>query len=546
MRAGLLSQEAARETQTTSANESITVTRTLVRAGLISARQLADFVALSLGVTAIDLNSETLDPDAVACVDERIARRYECLPLHQDGWTLTVAMTDPVDSLAIQVLNSHTGMVINPLVATINDVQENLDLAYRVIENTADTDTRHGSISVTSAPTTFHNLADSPPPVILDQLLFQAAVDRASDIHISATPREMRLRFRIDGILHEVLSLPLELHPALISRIKIMAGLNIAERRRPQDGQFNVDLDGREIDVRVAISSTSDGEMAVLRLLDKSFTLIGLEQIGMSADHLGEYRKWLKLPYGMIVVCGPTGAGKSTSLYASIMEINRSEKHIVTLEDPVEYAISDANQMQVHADAGVTFAGQLRSVLRLDPDVILVGEIRDEETAQIAAQAALTGHLVLTSLHASDSLSALFRLKDLKIPPYLIASSVAGITSQRMVRVVCNVCGEQVARPVSEQEAYLAEIGERRTEFFYGKGCNACAHTGYHGRTGVFEILGISDEMRALFLNDASREELAAQARIEGMRSLRRDAMLKVKDGVTTPYEVVRTLFSLD
>jgi general secretion pathway protein E len=363
---------------------------------------------------------------------------------------------------------------------------------------------------------------------------------------MTPTEHRLRVRFRIDGILHDVMSLPVEIHPAIISRLKIMGGMNIAERRRPQDGQFGVEVGERKVDVRVAISSTVDGEMTVLRLLDKGFTLRGLNELGMDSRTLEKYRRLLQLPYGMAIVCGPTGAGKSTTLYASLLQMNRQERNVISLEDPVEYRIGETNQMQVNAEAGITFASQLRSILRLDPDVILVGEIRDQETAGIAVQSALTGHLVMTSLHANDSVSALVRLRDLGVPPYLIASSVAGIVAQRMVRVICSGCQTTMTRPKAEQEAYAAVMGEERDRFVYGAGCNLCAQTGYRGRTGVYEILTMTDTLRNLFLGDASRHDLWKQAIKEGLSPLRTEGMLKVRNGVTTPYEIMRVLFTLE
>jgi general secretion pathway protein E len=266
----------------------------------------------------------------------------------------------------------------------------------------------------------------------------------------------------------------------------------------------------------------------------------------MGRHQLEKFRRLLKLPYGMVVVCGPTGAGKSTTLYGSILQMNRVEANVISIEDPVEYHIGSINQMQVHVDAGVTFATQLRSILRLDPDVILVGEIRDQETAVIATQAALTGHLVLTSIHANDAVSALIRFRDLGVAPYLISSSVAGIVSQRMVRTVCRDCQIRTHRPAAEQEAYAAEMGETQEQFIYGSGCNICAQTGYRGRTAVFEIMTMSDTLRQLFIDDASRKQLLDQALLEGMIPLRKDGMMKVQEGLTTPYEVMRVLFSLE
>jgi general secretion pathway protein E len=377
-------------------------------------------------------------------------------------------------------------------------------------------------------------------------LVNQAIQDRASDIHVEPEERRLRIRFRIDGALQDVMSLPPETHPAVISRLKIMSNMNIAERRRPQDGQFTVDSGSRSVDVRVAISNTVSGEIAVLRLLDnKKFTLLTLDQLGMGGQALVQHRKLLRLPYGMVIVSGPTGSGKSTSLYASILQIDRVEQKVITIEDPVEYRMPNVDQMQVHNEAGVTFATQLRSILRLDPDVVLVGEIRDKETALIATQAALTGHLVLTSLHANDSVSALIRLRDLGVPPYMIASSVAGIVSQRMVRVVCKDCQMSVERPIVERQAYAAETGENRDRFIYGSGCTMCAHTGYRGRTGVFELLPMTDKIKNLFLDEAPRNRIWEQAAQDGILPISSDGMEKVQQGITTPYEVMRISFTL-
>ena len=397
-----------------------------------------------------------------------------------------------------------------------------------------------------SARVTAQRLREVPPAQIIDLLLQQAVQDRTSDIHIAPAETRLRVRFRIDGVLQDVMSLPMELAPTIISRLKIMGGMNIAERRRPQDGQFSANPHDRQVDVRVAISSTVNGEMAVLRLLDKGFALFGLNQLGMSPQTLEQYRRLLRLPYGMIIICGPTGSGKSTTLYASILQMNRVEHNVISLEDPVEYRIGDVNQTQVQTEAGITFATQLRSTLRLDPDIILVGEIRDEETAVIATQAALTGHLVLTSLHANDSAGALIRMRDLGVAPYLIASSVAGIVSQRMVRNVCTSCQAMTPRPEAEQKAFASITGESQEQFIYGAGCNMCAQTGYRGRSGAYELMTMTDSIRRLFLADASRDEIWQQALSEGLIPLRKDGMLKVRAGVTTPYEVMRVLFSLE
>ena len=374
----------------------------------------------------------------------------------------------------------------------------------------------------------------------MDLLLGQAQHDGASDIHIEPTETRLRIRFRIDGVLQETMSLPSDIHPTLISRIKILSNMNIAERRKPQDGQLSFESSEGKIDVRTAIANTVYGEMAVLRLLDSGkLAGLGLDQLGLM-EGLEKYRDMLKLPYGMILVAGPTGSGKSTTLATSIMSINRTELNVITMEDPVENDLPDANQLEVHPEAGVTFATLLRSILRLDPDVILVGEIRDKETADLAVESALTGHLVLSTVHANDSVSTLLRIKDLGVASYLIASAVIGIVAQRMVRKVCTGCGRMTPRPIAEQGVFAEEMGEKQERFIYGAGCNACAQTGYRGRMGIYEIMAMTDELRQLFLNEAPRHELWAQTIKDGTTPLRKDGMMKVKQGVTTPYEVMR------
>lgn len=542
---GVLSAEQVTKVQETARRERLSLARILVRDGLIQSRDLATLIALYLGLTMVDLRSESLDPQAAALVPEELARKHLVMAIKQTDGHLTVAMTDPTDLQLIQDLAARTGNIIDPMIATSEDILEQIDLCYRLTQSLkADNLPEQGQ---SGERVTAKLLRDALPTQVISLLLTQALQDRSSDIHIEPSEARLRIRFRIDGILHDVMELPIEMHPALISRLKIMSGMNIAERRRPQDGQLNFEAQNRTVDVRVAICNTAAGEMAVLRLLDnKKFTLLTLDQLGFAGDALDQYRKLLQLPYGMVIICGPTGSGKSTTLYASTLQMDRVEKKVITIEDPVEYHITDASQMQVNNEAGITFATSLRSILRLDPDVILVGEIRDQETAGIATQAALTGHLVLTSLHANDSVSGLLRLRDLGVPPYLIASSLGGIVAQRMVRLACSNCKELSSRPLAEQQAYSSEMEEKQERFMYGSGCNFCAHTGYHGRVAVFEIMMMSDTIRQLFLEDAPRHRLWEQAQLEGTMSLRHDGMTKVKEGITTPYEVMRVLFSLE
>jgi type IV pilus assembly protein PilB len=448
--AGILSQQQLAIARKTARRDKQSLVRVLERDGLVLSRDLAALLALHTGLPMADLRSETIDPKAVGILPQDIARKYVALPISKNDHSLTVALPDPTDFQAIQDLTIRTAHIIEPVIATAKDIVEHIDLSYRLTEIAASTE---GEEQSEDTRLTANRIRDAQPAEVIDLLLRQALQDRTSDIHIQPTETKLRIRFRIDGILHDVMNLPLEMHPTFISRLKIMSGMNIAERRRPQDGQFSVEVQNRSVDCRVAVSSTVTGEMAVLRLLDKQFTVRGLDQLGMNSDILEQYRKLLRLPYGVVIVCSPTGAGKSSTLYASILQMNRTEQNVISLEDPVEYHINDTNQMQVHPEAGITFAGQLRSILRLDPDVILVGEIRDQETAIIAIQAALTGHLVLTTLHANDTVSALLRLRDLGVPTYLVTSSVAGIVAQRMVRVVCSACQTMMTRPLRKWES---------------------------------------------------------------------------------------------
>jgi general secretion pathway protein E len=345
--------------------------------------------------------------------------------------------------------------------------------------------------------------------------------------------------------MHNITTLPPGIHKNLISRIKILSGMNIADRLRPQDGQFSVIAKGRDIDIRVATINTVHGEMAVLRLLDKTMAVMLLSQLGFLPESQKKFEQMLKIPYGMILISGPTGAGKTTTLYASVNSLDKVGRNIITTEDPVEYRFHGLNQVQINPRAGLTFATALRSIVRLDPDVILVGEIRDPETAEIAIQSALTGHLVLSSVHANDTVGTLFRILDLGIEPFLISSSVIGIVAQRMVRQVCPHCAQLKLAAALEQIAYLKEMAEERVEFSYGAGCKACAYTGYLGRTGVFEILPITDEIRRLLANKAGTTEIKNRALKEGMTTLAKDGMMKAKAGITTPYEVLRNVYSV-
>jgi general secretion pathway protein E len=489
---------------------------------------------------------QMIQPEALQLIPEVMARRYNAVPLSISGNTLQVAMADQTDIFALEAFAAQSRMRVTPITATSREIREAIDFSYK---GYSEIESQISKIFIPDE-TTDEGLAisatlDTPLTAALNLIVEEAVKARASDIHIEPEDDRLRIRYRIDGILQDMMSLPLSVRRSLISRIKILSDLNIADHQRPQDGQFTTTAKGRDIDIRVAVAPTVWGEMAVLRLLDKSMAVIELSELGMIDIGLKKFQEMLKVPHGMILVSGPTGAGKTTTLYASVNSLDKNGRNIITVEDPAEYRFKDINQIQVNNQAGITFASGLRSILRLDPDVILVGEIRDSETANIAVQAALTGHLMLSSIHANDTVGVIFRLLDLKIENFLLASSMIGIVAQRMVRRVCPDCGQLIEAPAMEQVAYEQEIGEKQTKFMYGTGCKTCAYTGYLGRTGIFEIMTMSDPLRMLIGNRAGSTEIKAQALKEGMVTLMKDGMRKVKAGLTTPSEVLRSAYTM-
>lgn len=493
------------------------------------------------------LLKKAIAPEVLKLVPESTARRFMAVPLSVKGNTLEMAMANPADIFALQILEHQSKMRVKPVVVEEQEIREAIDFNYRsfgqIQEQLAGIpeDMAGGGEMDLIAAT-----ADAPVANALHLIIDEAAKARASDIHIEPEEDRLRVRYRIDGVLQDTLSLPITIHPALTSRIKIMSDMNIADHIRPQDGQFTIEASGRPIDVRVATCPTVHGEGTVLRLLDKTLAARELAGLGLRPETLEKYQEMLRVPFGMIVASGPTGSGKTTTLYASVNQLDKVSRKIITIEDPVEYRFSNINQIQINPKAGLTFATGLRSILRLDPDIILVGEMRDAETAKIAVQAALTGHLVFSSLHANDAVGVTYRLLDLGIEPFLVASALIGTVAQRMVRRVCPDCAHSITVSKLEQVAYEKEIGEHREEFLYGSGCEPCAYSGYRGRVGMFEVLHMSDELRMLVLRGASNVEFREQAYKEGMVPLIKDGMLKVKEGITTPAEVLRNAYSME
>ena len=521
----------------------------LVNQGAIQENHLTIVLSAHLDTPIADLKHLVVDVDLARLVPEDFARRNLVLPLRRDNGHLAVAMSDPSNLTLLNDLRLITGMPVAPYIAgpsdilinltRIHDMHPRLQVAAQTLKESRPQIQFDRVMTLELASIT----SNSPAVEIVNLLITQGLRDRASDIHIEPQKDFLRIRFRIDGVLQDMAHLPTTTGAALASRVKIMASMNIVERRRAQDGQISVNVDGRELDVRVATIETIWGEKLVMRLLDRSRSLITLPQLGFSRGAYSEYHRMLHSPYGMMIVSGPTGSGKTTTLYASIHELDQQVRNIMTIEDPVEYMFENINQSQINKLADITFANGLRAILRQDPDIILVGEIRDRETAEIAVQSALTGHLVLSSLHATDAVGALLRFTDMGIEGFLIASSVIAIVAQRLVRKVCDGCKVRYA-PTQEDLEFAASLGMAApAELFHGQGCSRCNGTGYFDRLGVFEVLTMSDEVKRLVIAKAGHHEIQEAAVAGGMVPLRADAWAKITAGVTTVAEVVRSVY---
>ncbi len=512
-------------------------------------QELALAIAQVFELPAADTKGIELDAEVVALLDEKLIRLHQVMPVALDGDSLMVLAADPsphrraaVEAAAQRPVRWYVGdpATVRTFIDRMLRADADVDRLVKAFE--IPDDQQKGMAQAAEAAS-----VDDQAPVVqlVNRIVGQAMRDRASDIHVEPLDESLRIRFRIDGNLVEAFSLPIGVHAALVSRLKIMSGMNIVERRRPQDGQFSTNIDGKDVDVRVGSVATVFGEKVVMRILDKGRSMIGLAELGFPRDTYLQYSKMVHAPFGMVICAGPTGAGKTTTLYATLQEINSSGKNVTTVEDPVEYIFPGINQIQTNEQAGLTFATGLKAILRQDPDVILVGEIRDADTARIAIQSALTGHFVLSSLHGTDSVAALHRFLDMGIEAFLIASSVVGVIGQRLLRRICDSCKEPYSPGADELAVYRQHSGgSDKSQFFHGAGCNFCAGTGYRDRIGVYELLRITPELRRLIVGWATTEELRRLAVAQGMRTMLREAMQLVENDVTTVPEVVRTLFA--
>jgi type IV pilus assembly protein PilB len=526
----------------------------LVRLGLVKEEPLIGFLSRQYGIPSITLSPLQVESDVLRLVPAAIARKYEVMPLKRTGNTLTLAMADPGNLLALDSVAFMTSLQVLPVVATQGAIRQTIERSYARDAFEKPSDVRAdrptdlelvGQDDAASGTVDAFELKDSadeaPVVKLVNMVLVDAIQKGASDIHWEPYEKVFRIRFRLDGVLHEALAPPKRLETAIISRLKIMANLDIAERRVPQDGRIKLRFNTREIDFRVSTLPTIFGEKAVLRILDKDALKLDLTQLGFDRAPLEQFQHAIHQPYGMVLITGPTGSGKTTTLYSAIHTINSNDINIMTVEDPVEYNLKGVNQVQINEPVGRTFAAALRSFLRQDPDVILVGETRDLETAQIAIRAALTGHLVFSTLHTNDCPSTIARLVDMGVPPFLVASSLLLVVAQRLGRKVCAACRE----PYEADETLLVPYGHvpagvGLTQFYKGRGCPACNFTGMKGRVAIYELMPVTQELRELVIRGASTAELRSAAQALGMKTLRQAGLAKILEGVTTLDEVLR------
>ena len=556
---GLISQEQLQRALSEQKGSNEKLGTILVRLQFIHEDQLIGFLSRQYGIPSITLSELDIDPDVVRLVPAQIARKYDVLPVKRTGNALTLAMADPTNVFALDDVAFMTNLQVLPVVASQGAIRQTIERIYEpqlsalsevitALEGEApDVELVEGGEDVAPSKIDIFELKDASeeaPVVKLVNLILTDAIRRgSSDIHLEPYEKVFRVRYRIDGVLQEMMAPPKRLEPALLSRVKIMSNLDIAERRLPQDGRIKIRYSNREIDLRVSTLPTIYGEKIVMRILDKEALTLDLSKLGFDDWSMENFKKAIHQPYGMILITGPTGSGKTTTLYSAVHTINSPDINIMTAEDPVEYNLKGINQVQINEEIGRTFAAVLRSFLRQDPDVILVGETRDLETAQIAIRAALTGHLVFSTLHTNDAPGTIARLQDMGIPPFLVASSILMVMAQRLARRVCKECRDPYEADEESLSAYgHVPQGLGKVTLYKGKGCQACNFTGMKGRTAIYEVMPVTPEIRELILRGATTTETRDLATQQGMKTLRQAGLLKVLEGQTTAEEILRVI----
>ncbi len=558
--AGLITKEQLEEALKIQEKDNERLGTILVKLGYLTEEEITSFLSKQYGIPAVNLEHFEISEDVIKRIPSDIARKYMLIPITRTGSTLTVAMADPTNIYALDDIKFLTGLNVEPVVASELSIKKAIDKYYgsetqielrKVVEDLEGDFGEDADLEVVEdeeeidLDSLVASLEEAPVVKFVNMMLMDAVKKGASDIHVEPYEKFYRVRFRIDGVLHEVMKPPLSMKDAITSRIKIMSKLDIAEKRLPQDGRIKLKmkLEGKrkELDFRVSVLPTLFGEKIVMRILDPEKLMLDMTKLGFEQESLDKFLYNIKKPYGMVLVTGPTGSGKTNTLYSAISQLNQPETNIMTAEDPVEFNLPGINQVNVRDEIGLTFAAALRSFLRQDPNIILVGEIRDFETAEIAIKAALTGHLVLSTLHTNDAPSTISRLMNMGIEPFLVATSVNLICAQRLVRRVCKNCKEEVKIP----KKTLLDIGFKEEELkglkvYKGKGCDVCNGTGYKGRVGLYEVMEVSDTIKDLILSGATALDLREQAIKEGMITLRRSGLIKIKDGITSIEEVLR------
>ncbi len=562
---GLIDQEQLDEALKVQKNTTEQIGRILMDLGYVTERDVLRANADQLGIPFLELDQTSIDEDVAKAIPQSVVQRYSAVPIRRSGNRLTVAMTDPTNVFALDDIRLITGYEIDPMLASPDDIgslmadvdgggaantQDELQTALQALDGDLGA-VISDDLDIAAAGTDedvgrAQAMEDEAPIIrVVNVVIQQAIKDRASDIHVEPDRRGVRIRYRIDGVLHEVMRVPKYVHAPLISRIKIMGDMNIAERRLPQDGRIHVRHEGKEYDLRVSTMPTVFGEKCVMRILDQSSVLIGLNKLGMLPETQAELESVIVQPNGMILSTGPTGSGKTTTQYSILNKINSVEKNISTIEDPVEYQLPGLNQVHVNRKAGLTFASAMRSFLRQDPDIMMIGEVRDLETAETAIQASLTGHLVLSTLHTNDAPSAITRMMDMGVEPFLIASSIIAVLAQRLGRRICPNCKEPYKPPAEALQRVGFTVEDMENVVFYrGRGCEQCRHTGYRGRTGIFELMMINEEVQDLTVKRAPLSEVRNAALANGMKTLKQDGFQKVLEGQTTVEEVMRVIFT--
>jgi len=561
---GVITQEQLDEALNVQKNTTEQIGRILTDLGHVTERDVLRAHAEQLGIPFLELDQTSVDEDVAKAIPQSVVQRYNAIPIRRSGNRLTVAMSDPSNVFALDDMRLITGYEIDPILATVEDIsallddtdgasgggQEELQTALDALDGglgAALGDELDIAAAGTEDDVDRAQVMEEEAPIIrvVNVVIQQAIKDRASDIHVEPDRRGVRIRYRIDGVLHEVMRVPKYVHAPLVSRIKIRGDMNIAERRIPQDGRIHIRHEGNDYDLRVSSLPTVFGEKVVMRILDQSSVMIGLNKMGMAGETQAQLESVIVQPNGMILSTGPTGSGKTTTQYSILNKINSVEKNIITIEDPVEYQLGGLNQVHVNRKAGLTFASAMRSFLRQDPDIIMVGEIRDLETAETAVQASLTGHLVLSTLHTNDAPSAITRLMDMGVEPFLIASSIIGILAQRLARRICPNCKEPYKPPAEALHRVGFNVDDMENVVFYrGRGCEQCRHTGYRGRSGIFEMMLVGEEVADLTVKRAPLSEIRAAALAGGMKTLKMDGFQKVLEGLTTVEEVMRVIFT--